>query len=65
MYAIIPRHDAAMEDGEDETLREAMEMAEKENSEGVRAPMELSDFIVEVSAMVHGEDKTPVLDWIE
>lgn len=65
LYDIIPRHDAAMEDSEDEALREAMEMAEKENSEGVRAPMELSDFIVEVSAMVHGEDKTPVLDWIE
>ena len=65
MYDIIPRHDAAMEDSEDEALREAMEMAEKENSEGVRAPMELSEFIVEVSAMVYGDDKTPVLDWIE
>ena len=42
-----------------------MEMAEKENSEGVRSPMELSEFIVEVSAMVYGDDKTPVLDWIE
>ena len=65
LYDIIPRHDAAMEDSEDEALREAMEMAEKENSEGVRAPMELSEFIVEVSAMVYGDDKTPVLDWIE
>ena len=27
--------------------------------------MELSEFIVEVSAMVYGDDKTPVLDWIE
>ena len=65
LYDIIPRSDAVMEDSENEALREAMEMAEKDNSEGVRSPMELSDFIVEVSAMVYGEDKTAVLDWIE
>ena len=65
LYAIIPRNDAAMEDSDNEALKKAIEMAEKENTESARVPVELSDFIVEVSAMVDGEDKTPVLDWIE
>lgn len=65
LYALITKDGVVYDDTDPQTVKNAMDKAALENTEGVRKPVELSEFIVEVSAMVEGNDKTPVLDWIE